>query len=329
MKPRRAVCTVALALAAVAAGAQAPDRGAGAGSEYPPVYRVELIVFEHVGGDSDRRRASDPADFTGRLDPLVVARANDAVDEALSMLRKGALPMLPDPDAAGADAPRLTSRNETLVPIPPPFAALTRLSEPIGRALDRLLDSAAHAPVATRAWVQLAARERTTPPVRIHDATPVATLPPAHGLPLFFPSRLALPAGANEDGTHRSRQLFRPAAPRLAIYRLDGTARLRRRQFLHLDLDLVWQQREPAVGPRPAAPGDTEPRHPRPWLLHRLQQSRVVEPGRLEYFDSSRFGVLARVTRFEQVVPEPEQKAETVASDAAGPPDPAATGNGR
>lgn len=326
MKPRRAVCTVALALAAVAAGAQAPDRSAGAAPEYPPVYRVELIVFEHVGGGSDRRRAAGPVDFTARLNPLVVARANDAVDEALAMLRTGALPMLPDPNAAGDDAPRLTSQSETLVPIPPPFAALARLSGPTGRALDRLVGSAAHQPVATRAWIQLAARGRAGPPVRIHDATPVTTLPPARGLPPFFPSWLALPAGASEDG---ERRLFRPAPPRLAIYRLDGTARLRRRQFLHLDLDLVWQQREPAVGPRPAAAADTDPRHPQPWLLHRLRQSRVVEPGRLEYFDSSRFGVLALVTRFEQVVPEPEEAAETVVPEAAASPDPAATGDGR
>ena len=42
------------------------------------------------------------------------------------------------------------------------------------------------------------------------------------------------------------------------------------------------------------------------WQLHRLQQSRIVEPGRLEYFDSSLFGVLVLIERFEQVVPEIE-----------------------
>ncbi|MEX0915059.1 MAG: CsiV family protein, partial [Wenzhouxiangellaceae bacterium] len=100
---------------------------------------------------------------------------------------------------------------------------------------------------------------------------------------------------------------------------------LRQRQFLHLDLDLVWQvpARAPADrasrGRREPPVGMSTDRAENEWLLHRLRQSRIVRPGRLEYFDSSLFGVLVRIERFEQVVPaieQPEPEPETPGQDA-------------
>jgi hypothetical protein len=342
---------VALALASAVAGAQARSDGQRAEPDSPPVYRVELIVFAHADGQSDRRRTDEPADFTGILDPLLVAAAHRAAGDALAAA--AALPVLPGPSIGRNDGPRLASPEETLRPIPPVYAALGRLADPTERALERLVASSAHEPLAARAWTQPAPRGGSTPALRIHDETVVATRPPANALPLFFPSGLPVPAGVREDGSIRLAGLVRPAAPRLAIYRLDGTARLRRRQFLHLDLDLVWQRREPGVGPRIevedgtgigtgigpesgpetgrafGAEGEREAGaapHPRPWLTHRLRQSRVVEPGRFEYFDSSRFGVLARVTRFEKIVPEPEERPATTPPAEPQDPGPAATG---
>jgi hypothetical protein len=325
----RAACIAFLALATAVAGAQPSASAERNKRDDPPVYRVELIVFAHVDGQSDRRRAERPFDFTGLLDPLLVARAHDAADDARAVLA-AALPMLPDPGTPSDTTPRAVAGDETLRPIPPSFAALGRLAEPGRRVLTRLDGASGYQPVATRAWLQLAQRGRATPPLRIHDSTVVATLPPPRARPLFFPAELLVPVGIDDTGAVRYQPLLRADAPRLAVYRLDGSARLRRRQFLHLDLDLVWQLREPSIGPDSDADTIAAPerRHPQPWLTHRLTQSRVVEPGRFEYFDSSRFGVLARVTRFERVVPEAPAASESNDPDATKPPAPPATEGG-
>ena len=308
---------LAAALLAVASGAAAQSQSARAGnqaSEYPPVYRVELVVFEHVGGDSDRRRASAPAAFPTLLDPLLVARAHDAANLALATLRRP-LPMLPRPGEANEFTPYLESDSTTLKPIPPLYAALDDHSAPIRGVVQRLSDADGFEPVATRTWIQPAPRGRTTPRVRMHDDLVVDTRSPGPiRSPLFFPHWLRVPVRIDAQGRVVGEPLFDAPPPRQAVYRVDGSARLRRRQFLHLDLDLVWQQRAEAIQ------AGNEPE----WRLHRLAQSRVVEPGRVEYFDSSRFGVLALVRRFEQVVPErPEPTRPAAPGDNAGPVTPA------
>ncbi|MGK7295706.1 MAG: CsiV family protein [Candidatus Wenzhouxiangella sp. M2_3B_020] len=303
-----------LAAASSAAGQSQSARTGAQPPEYPPVYRVELVVFEHVGGDSDRRRALAPAAFATLLDPLLVARAEDAADLAVTELRP-LLPMLPKPGGVDEFTPYLESESTTLKPIPPVFAALGEHSGPIRGVLQRLSESDAFEPVATRAWIQPARRGRATPALRMHDDLVVDTLSPGPiRSPLFFPHRLRVPVRVDARGRVVGEPLFDAPPPPQAVYRVDGSARLRRRQFLHLDLDLVWQQRSEAIGPA----GEPE------WRLHRLAQSRVVEPGRVEYFDSSRFGVLALVRRFEQVVPErPEPTRPATPGDDGRPVTPA------
>jgi len=321
---RPALLAIPAILVGVGASAQpSPERvGEPAqAADYPPVYRVDVVVFAHAGGDSDRLRSPEPADFSGAPDPLLVTAAGRAVDAAVQAL-DGLLPMrlaAPQPDEK---TPYLESESAVLRPIPDLFAALGEPSAPVARSLQRLLGSPAHEVLATRSWIQPAPPRRSTPALRIHDQAVVDTLPPVNPVaPPWIPVGLRIPVGVAGSGEPVWQRLFRPRPPRLEIYRLDGTARLRKRQFLHLDLDLVWQQRERGLragagssptGPRPAPTGTG-------WVLHRMVQSRVVEPGRLEYFDSSRFGVLARIERFEHVVPRPETEPETdpEAGDAA------------
>lgn len=295
-----AVCAAALVAAATAAGAQSTASDRGAGTDGPPVYRVEVIAFEHIGGASDRRRSVEPLDFGDHADPALIAQAHTFVEAAIEPLRTR-LPMLPRPGSAGATTPYLQRDGETLRPAPPVYAALGVLPPAMARARDRLAESPQHRPLAMRAWIQPARAGASTPALRLHDDVVIATRPAARrGTPPFFPAGLRIPLSVDEAGERiRQRRLFRPDPPPLALYRLDGTLRLRRRQFLHVDLDLVWQQRGDRIVP---AGRQEEPR----WLTHRMRQSRVVEPGRMEYFDSARFGVLVRVTRFERVVPEPE-----------------------
>ena len=120
------------------------------------------------------------------------------------------------------------------------------------------------------------------------------------------------------------------------FYQLDGTVTLRRSRFLHLDVRLDW--REPVFSEEsldeegvsdadfssllpsyPAQPsstdspsGDEDEAAPLPvpdsFLVHRLEQSRLVRTDRLEYFDHPVLGVLAHITRFE--VEEDESAAE-------------------
>lgn len=284
-------CVLALMLPALAL-AQTPDSG-------PPVYRVELIVFEHVNGRSDQRPAAEPLDFTAALDPNTVAVFSGALDKHLRA-PAAILPTVTLPPRSGPEAPALVRADERIQPVPRDYAAV-ELSSTMQRALARLENSPMHRPVATQAWFQAAGRASRTAPVRIHDAQVVATHQPE--APLVLP----------ELGPAPGRELpFESIPMERPIHRIDGTVRLRRTQFLRLELDLVLQQ---PPGVEDAAASD-----PR-WQLHRLQQGRPVRTDRFEYFDSSRFGVLARITEFERIEPEiePEPVAEPVAEPVVEP----------
>ncbi len=104
----------------------------------------------------------------------------------------------------------------------------------------------------------------------------------------------------------------------IAYYRLDGTASLIRLRFLHLSLALEWREpvwdRPPApVTPAPAGalPEDeaaTAPVKPDSFRLYRLEQSRPIRTGRMEYFDGPVIGVLAWITEIEE--PPAEERAD-------------------
>jgi hypothetical protein len=255
--------------------------------ELPPVYRVELIVFEHVDGRSDQRPAAEPLDFTAALDPNALAVFASALDDHLQSLA-AILPTLTLPPRSGPGAPALVRSDEQIQPVPRDYTAI-ELSPTMQRALARLEASPAQLPVATRAWYQGAGHAARTAPVRVHDAEVVAIhQPPTPSRPLFLPQ---LGPVLGRDLPFESIPMQRP------IHRIDGTVRLRRTQFLRLELDLVLQQ--------PPGDDDAAASDPR-WQLHRLQQARAIRPDRFEYFDSSRFGVLARITEFERIEPEIE-----------------------
>ncbi len=295
----KGVAGLALLLAAASLSAQQSASRQADAIDYPSVYRVELIVFSHADGRSDRTRSASPADFSGALDPLLIAQANDIAERQLAALAEG-LPVARVPGEVDETTPRLETDGQTLRPIPPMYSALGDLSRPIRRAMERLLDAPEYDPVMARAWIQLADRGRPTATMRIHDQTVVDLIEPDEDRSLV-PMPHVLPFGP----------LVETPSPALDIYRLDGTLRLRQRQFLHLDLDLVWQTRARSVADR-MLPADELSASNRPesaegeWRLHRLQQSRIVKPGRLEYFDSSLFGVLVWIERFGRVEPEIE-----------------------
>jgi hypothetical protein len=112
-----------------------------------------------------------------------------------------------------------------------------------------------------------------------------------------------------------------PLPDPIAYYRLDGTVSLVRRRFLHLAMAIEWREPvfEETLAPlfvdAPALPSavvdaDTPPIVPLPsaFLVYRLEQSRPVRSGRMEYFDGPVLGVLAWITDIsDTLTPEPTE----------------------
>jgi len=96
-------------------------------------------------------------------------------------------------------------------------------------------------------------------------------------------------------------------APVLPV--IDGTLRLYRARYLHLEVDLRYQPRVPPPGLDQEA------------SVFRLTESRRVRSRKLYYFDNPLFGVLALVT------PEPEPTAAEPDAEPAVAPLPAAGGS--
>ena len=284
-----ACCLIVLAIALLLAVPPA----AGEPPQLPPLYRVEVIVFVHEHGRPDAFLEEELRSFDGLLDPLELAEAERRAIEASEEFER----LYP-----GTSSPE--SRRETQA-LPKPLLAVDERSDAMARALRRLEDSAAYRPVARQVGYQPAERGTRTPGIRLHDREVIRQAQPEQEVS-DGPIRIA--------GDTWDRFTDEPEAqpPRPEVfYRLDGSLRLRQRQFLHLDLDLEW--REPA---RRIASGTVSSEagfERRAWSVHRLQDSRVVRAGRLEYFDSPWLGVLVHLERFEQPVVEPEPRLDPAA----------------
>ncbi|NEZ03884.1 hypothetical protein G4Y73_06940 [Wenzhouxiangella sp. XN201] len=274
MKALRALLIV-FPLVALAGSSVAQD------SEEHRFYRVELIVFTHVGGEFDAWPVDDlpalPADAhdpewkrfnreqddSPRDDPDGSSNADLRsvleVAEALERLEEGQ-----------------TTLTELLI-YPDPWLAVDELSEPMQQALERLQNSPGHRVHHWLGWHQPLEPSRTGT-VRIHDDRPLGAdwivLAP-HGRPQ-----------RNGQAVTTAGQLF----PQFR-YRLDGTIRLRQRQFMHAEVSLYWHAPQ-TTGPLAVLTADPAAALSR----DHLQQSRTIRPGRLEYFDSPSLGLLLRVT---------------------------------
>ncbi|MDT8439157.1 MAG: CsiV family protein [Wenzhouxiangellaceae bacterium] len=321
-----------IALALLAIGL--PTAAAAQNDSTLAVYRVELILVEHSGA-SDARAADEPLDFRANPDPLS-ARAQA---EAARRMREG-LPRLPGSLVAEPetdDPPRhwLENADESIAPAPLLWTAPDAPSSAMAAAWQRLQRAADFSPLAWTGWYQTAPRGRAGRAQRVHDQVVVQRLSSIEpGRALLHPNLSFVPELWLPGMPAVLDSLFGPRSPDSVIYRIDGEAGFRQRQFLHLDLNLVWQ--EPTAAPFSDAPAPTmglpdatdaqiaaagdraqEPA----WQLHRLRDSRSVRHGRYEYFDGSRFGVLAYITRFEQkfAAPKPEPAAAPEAAAAAAP----------
>lgn len=278
--------------------------------------RVEVLVFKHLNGQSDAWPVERLEDFSTLLDPrqraLLAAWTaryrsidNETLDESDPTESAGADWQVPDTDASGqVDPQRPPDRLVAPDPAEPAlesgqtvsvvalndaqpgpvwpelFVHDGSLSGPMQRARDRLSNSPGHEVLSVTSWLQPLDRRSPAPALRVRDDTPISI-----DWLTSAPVPYAIDPGLN--------------APELlpqSIYRLDGSVRIRQRQFRHAELDLVWSERsKPPHWIAPASHHEFE--------VHRLRQSRPIQLGRVEYFDSPWIGVLIRIETWNP--PEP------------------------
>lgn len=272
-----------------------------------PHYRVEVIVFSHAEGRPDARTAQSLKDFSALVDPLRRARVASApqVRDATETVPRE------DVDAVEIPEDEVRSRSDQQAEVdavlelfdtlsgleegalmpelptwPEPWLALDSLSPKMERARARLQDSSRYEVRAWRAWHQPLGGGRPGEQVRIHDEHVVAA-DWVEISPTGTPGRMMTDADSSK---------VEPAFH----YRLDGSVRLRQRQFMHIESDLHWRvPARPAPSPWPGTitMGQTEGNAG--YEVHRLAQSRTVRPGRLEYFDSAWLGMLVFIEPLE------------------------------
>ncbi len=253
--------------------------------------RVEIIVFHHADGRPDRWPSAGDDTFAALPDPLALARlaawTARLMDDAALTEDTDDLPDLPGPyaldqltlmatesatDADGLASPLRVNDGREPSPLwPTHHVGLGNLSSSMQRALDRLGRSDDYQVLTATAWLQPLSRLTVTPPVRIRGI---------EALHVYWGELEA-------DNLEIHGPIEAPRGQPRADYRLDGSLQLRQRQFRHADLDLVWRELV-----------DTD--EGAELKLHRLNQSRPIRFGRLEYFDSAWLGALVLVDTWER-----------------------------
>ncbi|MGE0371698.1 MAG: peptidoglycan binding protein CsiV [Gammaproteobacteria bacterium] len=134
-----------------------------------------------------------------------------------------------------------------------PFQQLADANFSLNTAAARLSASRDYRPLLHLAWRQPVSAQADAPAVQLH--------------------------GEGEDAGAAGMEPMGIAPAR----ELDGTVRVSRNRFLHIDVDMIY--RDPAVRDGAAQ--------------YRLQQSRRVNSGEVHYFDHPAFGVLVKLTPFD------------------------------
>lgn len=249
------------------------------------IYRVEVLVFTHAGGQSDAWPETGLESHAEALDPALAASSGKQQNHNEEDPDLAAALHIMDTLASFEDSDR--PFGEVLV-LPETWVALDTLTEPAEAARQKLVRSGAFDLLAWSAWYQPVESGRSAPTVRVHDD---------HLLSVSWVS--LSPTGRitrNGKPVTRAGDLF----PEMH-YRLDGTVRLRRQRHVHADINLAWRI--------PEQPPETRlftPLEKITYLTHHLDESRAIRSNRFEYFDSGWLGVLLHVTPW--LAPEEEDE---------------------
>lgn len=293
-----------------------------------PRYRVELLIFRHLAGTEEGFIETELRDFSDALDlltPPETVAEGDAPPKTVEPSKPHATETSPDVAA------EVMGEGEAEETMEPAVELVEQQSEAMQHAWRRLRASAGFRPEQFMAWEQSMAEP--VPYIRVHDLEVLKELDPLTGQKLGEMED----AGASGEPVEYNDTTKRPyetatdgdaaAMPQpIRFYRIDGSSRLRRSRFLHLELDIEFREpgsSQPPAVPVPAPASDYPADRGSPaqtaepaWTVHRLSQSRQVQNGKYEYFDGPRFAVLALVTRIDELSTEEELAEEALATEA-------------
>ena len=270
-------------------------------------YRIEVLVLTHLDHHQEPREVRHLDDYSSALDFLVPQK---------------------DPEQADVDDAnpgRVEEQSDDAAMVAPieedPWNVVTHVEEmgtEMQEAWRRLRLSAPFRPLQYLSWEQ--GSNPPFPLLRVHDLVSILVEDPWAEERLLqsgltdarqFGDTVVAPPPKSTAGEEGSENLPDP----ITYYQLDGTVSLSRQRFLHLAIAMEW--REPvfdetsglAPSPQPVDRGDTLPEPepvPTSFLVQRIEQSRPVRTGRMEYFDGPVLGVLAWVSDIsDTVVTEP------------------------
>jgi hypothetical protein len=258
-------------------------------AEEAAAYRVDVIVFLHLAGESDQRYTPEISDFGEYLDPETNARAaawirpDDPVEiSSEEQARLDALATLDQLRALENTDRSASGRFRGGPAFPTPWLGLGSMAMDMASAWQRLEASPRHEPLVWRSWYQSLDQGGAGRWMRLRGG---------RLLDLDWLEQETADPRYLEDHAPGPYPFLLPRSR----HQLDGVLRLRQRQFMHADLDLVWQD---PVEAEPS-PLDGDWFWSRGYEVHPLQQSRSIRPGRIEYFDSSWLGVLIRIQERE------------------------------
>lgn len=281
-------------------------------------YRVEVIVLTHLHHAEEPREIRWLGDFSSALDFLTPPpEAEDEEVEKDTAAVAEAADETAEPDPA-AEEDLLAEEQE---PDPNAVVHIEEMSPVMQEAWRRMRLSAPFRPEQYLSWEQ--GSETPFPLLRMHDLEPVMVDDP------YFQLRKAMEKAAAELEEQPGSGAFAEAGAETGsegeeeedalpeptyYYRLDGTVKLIRTRFLHLDIDIQLReavfdeelQREmlQAAPEAELAAEELPPPKPSSFLVFDLQQSRQVKTGRMEYFDSPVLGVLAYISKVEPEEPQ-------------------------
>lgn len=262
-------------------------------------YRVELIVLTHLNSVEEPRETGQLPDYSTALDfltPVVEEEAVECDDAEMTPEEALAAEVGPvDEDANGEP------EDEEEPEDPNRVFRVEEMSDVMQETWRRLRLSGPFRPEQYLSWEQ--GSEEPFPTLRLHDLDAVLIDDP------WASQRAAMRVAAEEaalqaeDDCQAAPFFTGPPLPDpVTYYRLDGTARLLRSRFLHLELNLqlreaLWDAGQPRF--TLGEDGEATPLQPSAFRVYAMKQSRQVRTRRMEYFDGPKLGVLAWVTEVE------------------------------
>ncbi|HMB59819.1 MAG TPA: CsiV family protein [Xanthomonadales bacterium] len=269
-------------------------------------YRIELIVLRHLEGTELTDPQAELRDFTAALDLMPpVQPENEQEAEQPDQT--------PEPEVlADTTLPREDVLAEEALEEGPRIVLLEEYSDTMRQAWRRLRSSSGFRPEFYLSWEQ--PDEEPYEVIRVHDLELLFEEDPYFELraeleeeqaesdvPVF--SDVPPEEQAGEPALEEEEALPGP----IRYYRIDGTARLSKSRFLHLDLDIEFRTPDysveiitpPEVPIVNAEAGALLSERPPAFRVHTLTQNRQVQTREIEYFDGPVISVLALISRIE------------------------------